>query len=374
VLNKTELFEALEAFSPRRRAIYEIARSAWVAASAILSAAVIAGLSTQIARWLVTSDLPTDAMIGAVIMPSVMAFVFVATGVRSASDPRFGKARNMAQAAWGGVRAGFVVGLVVVGFAHFLGQLLLTRAIYGPLEFQGRVFSYCGPIPVLYGLFFALPVAAGAGLFAAFTAVSAQVVYEVMAALGGHGRVVRQRDGDKSDASPTHSSDRTKTQRGLWQKRRVNADIPPIMGCLPRDELLMTLVSLWSAMLGGAIGAATGRFGGPLACHVTFGFIGGLVSSVILYLPLMGVAQAIDVFIMHRESEGRAVGGLASDKLAGLLGGVAGAVGAVVVAALPGNVDLFDPRVSVICWTAVAFVTIILSLAVVYYVRWKERT
>jgi hypothetical protein len=146
------------------------------------------------------------------------------------------------------------------------------------------------------------------------------------------------------------------------------------MNTLPRDDLLITLVSLWSAMLGGAIGAATGRVGGPLVCHVTTGFIGGLVSSVILYLPLMGLTQAIELFIMRRESEGRHTGGgLASDKLAGLLGGMAGAVGAIVVAALPGNVDLFDPRVSVICWTAVAFVAIVLGLAIVHYIRWKER-
>jgi hypothetical protein len=140
-----------------------------------------------------------------------------------------------------------------------------------------------------------------------------------------------------------------------------------------RNGLLITLVSQWSAMLGGTAGAAMGRIGGPFACHAIMGFIGGLVFSVLLYLPLMGVAQAIELFIMGREPAGRSIGGIPGDKLAGVLGGIAGAVGAVVVAALPGDVDLFDPHVSVICWTVVAFVPIILGLAVVQYTRWKER-
>lgn len=183
MFNKTELFEAVHAFSPRTRVMYEFGLFAATVLWALLSVAVLAGLSILLTRWLVTSDLSTDEMVGAIILPSVMAFVFVAASLRSTSDPHFGKGRNMARAAWRGARAGFVVGLVVVGFTHFLGQLLLTRAIYGPLEFQSHVLSYCGPIPVLYGLLFALPVAAGTGLFAAFAAVSAQVVYDVMAAL-----------------------------------------------------------------------------------------------------------------------------------------------------------------------------------------------
>lgn len=147
------------------------------------------------------------------------------------------------------------------------------------------------------------------------------------------------------------------------------------MKSLPHDDSLMTLVSLWSAMLGGALGAATGRMEGPLACHVITGFAGGLIFSVMLYLPLMGLMQAIQLFIMGKEPEPerRAVGGLDSDKLAGGLGGTAGAIGAVVVAALPNDVDMFDPRVSVICWTVVAFVPMVLGLAMVQYFRWKDR-
>ncbi|MBI5958701.1 MAG: hypothetical protein HY866_08200 [Chloroflexi bacterium] len=154
--------------------------------------------------------------------------------------------------------------------------------------------------------------------------------------------------------------------------RRDDAEFTPIMDTLPHGELLLTLVSLWSAMIGGAIGAATGRMIGPMACHITTGFIAGLLSSVILYLPLMGLAQAIRIFIIHKEPVGGTTGGMENDRLAGLLGGAAGAVGAVVVAALPKHSNLFDPQLFVICWTVVAFVAIVLGLGVIYFFRWKD--
>lgn len=158
--------------------------------------------------------------------------------------------------------------------------------------------------------------------------------------------------------------------RRRW-KRNDDADILPAMNTPRRDDLLGTLVSLWSAMLGGAVGAIAGQLGGLLVCQVMIGFAGGLISSVILFLPLIAIARAIEIYILRRESDGEPVGGLAGDQLAGLLGGVAGAAGAVVVVALPGDADLFDARVSIVCWTVVALVAISLGLAVVRYGHWK---
>jgi hypothetical protein len=146
-----------------------------------------------------------------------------------------------------------------------------------------------------------------------------------------------------------------------------------IMNTPSASDVVVTLVSLWSAMLGGALGAAMSQAGGSLACHAATGFIGGLVFSVLLYLPLMGVTQAVALFILRREIEGRPIGCTASDKLSGLLGGTAGAVGAIVVAALPKNTKLSDPPASILCWTVTAFVAILLGLAVVYSTRWKSK-
>lgn len=126
-------------------------------------------------------------------------------------------------------------------------------------------------------------------------------------------------------------------------------------------------------MLGGAIGSATGVLGGPFVCQVPIGFFSGLIASVLVYLPMIGATRAIKWYVTHQEPDGQTAGGLAGDKLAGLLGGVAGAVGAVVVAALPGNVNLFKPSVVVTCWTVVASVAIVLGLVIIRYVRWKGR-
>jgi hypothetical protein len=182
MLNETELFEAVKAFSRRTWVIYKIGLFAGMVAWTILSVAMMVGLSVMLVRWLVTSDLSTEEMVAAIIMPSVMAFMFVAAGFHSANDPRVGRIRNMARAAWGGARAGYGVGLVIVTLMHFLGQLLLIRAMYGPLDYR-QVSSYCGLIPVLYGLLFALPIALGTGLFAAAVTVSAQLTYDVITTL-----------------------------------------------------------------------------------------------------------------------------------------------------------------------------------------------
>ncbi len=120
-------------------------------------------------------------------------------------------------------------------------------------------------------------------------------------------------------------------------------------------------------MLGGAVGAAASQLGGLLACQVTVGFLIGLITSVILFLPLIAIVRIVELFVIHKDTEGLAAGGLAPDKLAGLLGGLAGSAGAVVVAALPDDANLFDAPVSVMCWTVVTLVAIGLSLALVRY-------
>ena len=138
------------------------------------------------------------------------------------------------------------------------------------------------------------------------------------------------------------------------------------------SNLLITLISLWGAMLGGALGAVVGGSLSPMACSVTAGFVGGFVFSVLLYLPLVGLIQGIGVFIIDRELEGQPIGCATSDRLSAILGGAAGAVGAVVVSVLSEEYELFAPESFVICWTVVAFVPIILSFALVVAARWQD--
>jgi hypothetical protein len=138
-------------------------------------------------------------------------------------------------------------------------------------------------------------------------------------------------------------------------------------------DVVVTLVSVWSAMFGGALGAALGGMSGPLVCNAVIGFIGGVVFSVLMFLPLVGLTQAVAMFIVRREMEGRPIGCVASDRLSAILGGVAGAVGATVVASLPDDYDLMDPRAFVICWTVAAFVPIILGFGLAMRVRWLDK-
>ncbi len=140
----------------------------------------------------------------------------------------------------------------------------------------------------------------------------------------------------------------------------------------PSRDLVVTLTSLWSAMLGGALGAAVGGSIGPMVCSAAFGLVGGFIFSVLVYLPLVGGMQAIALFVIGSDFEGQAIGCAASDRLSALLGAVAGAVGAVVVAALPDEYDLFAPESFVICWTVAAFVPIIISFALAMIARRKN--
>lgn len=126
-------------------------------------------------------------------------------------------------------------------------------------------------------------------------------------------------------------------------------------------------------MLGGAAGATIGRLSGSFICHSVIGFIAGWACSVLLNLVLMSVTEAMKLLTEGKELEGRPIGGATSEKLAGLMGGISGATGAVVVATLPTDVSLLDTRVSVVCWTVTAFIPIILILGLVHYTRWKNR-
>jgi len=157
--------------------VYEVLHPVSVALVGILCALLIGGLSALLARWLVDPDVGTDALMGAIIMPAIMAFAFVLAGARR----HFRAGESRWAAAWGAARrnavAGLAVGFVFVVFTHFLGQLLITRALYGSLEFHKHILDYIGLIPVLYGLLFAVPIALGCALYAAYITISGDLIY-----------------------------------------------------------------------------------------------------------------------------------------------------------------------------------------------------
>lgn len=146
------------------------------------------------------------------------------------------------------------------------------------------------------------------------------------------------------------------------------------MNRIPDSDLTVTIIGLWSAMLGGAVGAATGRLSDLMLCNTITGFVTGFVVSVLIYLPMMGIGQGIALLVMNRDIEGRPIGCVTSDRFSAILGGIAGSIGALVVAAVPPTYELRDPYAFTICWTVAAFVPIIVGFALVQHSRWKNRS
>jgi hypothetical protein len=132
------------------------------------------------------------------------------------------------------------------------------------------------------------------------------------------------------------------------------------------QRALPTLISLWSAMLGGAIGGALGKISSTLICSGVIGFIAGAIASVLVHMLLYMILYVITNFIFQAELGDYTIGGYRSDYLASVLGGIAGLCSAAVVnLALPSK-DLQAPQTFSVCWSAAAFLSIILTLILLW--------
>lgn len=135
----------------------------------------------------------------------------------------------------------------------------------------------------------------------------------------------------------------------------------------PIRRMVPNLISLWSAMLGGAAGAAAGRFGGGVIVNGIVGCLVGGILSVLIYLPLMMVAQLLSMVCMSIDMDERPIGCGASDTLSAALGGAAGGVGAVIVTLASQN--LTEPRGFVLCWTGAGCAPILLTAILIWRAR-----
>jgi len=184
MLSKTELFDGVQSFSPRQRVIYQIGLVLFLVALFVLSAGVIIGLSILLAYWLIDPEVSTEVLMSVTVVPGVMCLLFVAAGTERTYNTSMNKPEAMRRTGWRGLRAGFLTGVVVVALVHFLSQLIMARALYGRVHFSRSITAYCGPLPVLYGILFAIPIALGCGLFAAGMEIGEQVVYEWVSSQG----------------------------------------------------------------------------------------------------------------------------------------------------------------------------------------------
>ncbi|MBN1563392.1 MAG: hypothetical protein JXA10_06115 [Anaerolineae bacterium] len=178
MLTDSEIFDFLVDWPRRKRLIYSGILTGSVALVALLGGAIVVGLTTIVTYYVIDPDLSTEALMGSVIIPSIMAYGFIVAGATREFYPGEKLAYTMRIAAWNGIRRGMISGFLVMVVLHYLAQLLMARAIYGSLEYHTHPSYYCHPLPILYGLLFALPVGIGCGLLNAYLSVSDQVIFE----------------------------------------------------------------------------------------------------------------------------------------------------------------------------------------------------
>ena len=180
MLPESEIFGFVSNWSRRKRLIYDGILIVSMALAAILGGLVVAGLTALVAYYVVDPDLSTQALMGSVMLPSIMAYLFIVGRATREFYPGENYAYTMRIASRNGIRRGMLSGFFVMVVVHYLGQLLIARAIYGVLEYHAHPATYCHPLPILYGLLFALPVGIGCGLLNAYLSVSDQVIFEGM--------------------------------------------------------------------------------------------------------------------------------------------------------------------------------------------------
>ena len=134
-------------------------------------------------------------------------------------------------------------------------------------------------------------------------------------------------------------------------------------------DTIPTLISLWSAMLGGSIGAISGKLTSNVLCNGTVGFFVGAIFSVLLHVLLFIPVYMIATYITRSDFGENTIGGYKSDFLAGLLGGIGGLCAAIIVTLVLPTQSLREPHAFAVCWSTGAFIPLVLVLVLVWRVR-----
>ncbi len=127
---------------------------------------------------------------------------------------------------------------------------------------------------------------------------------------------------------------------------------------------------MWGAMLGGAIGASVGLFGGSWLVSSSLGFVAGFMCSVITVSGLLALSYIVSSMI-GTEFEDMPIGCPTSSQLSGFLGGFAGAIGAVILAHFGASRLQARSGAFALCWSITAFLPVIMALIVVRLARYR---
>ncbi len=141
------------------------------------------------------------------------------------------------------------------------------------------------------------------------------------------------------------------------------------MGEYPDYPVVPTLVSLWSAMLGGASGAVAGKLTTNVLLNGLIGFVIGGTASVLWHGMLTGLAYLVARVIFQSDISDRVLGGYKGDTLAGTFGAITGLCSAIVVTAVVPARNLQEPHAFTVCWSTATVVALTLTLTVLWRAR-----
>lgn len=163
MLSPIKFDETVWKLNARDRLIYEVVLLTQIIGAALMSLALIGGLSAWIAR-LLDPDMTTDSVVAAVIAPAYTIFALVWAALRRHDGYGDSLRLEVRRAA----RAGFMTGMrLAFGLLlvwYFLGQVIDARRIHGQSHFMEYPGTYCSPDAVFYALVFAVPIALGCSL------------------------------------------------------------------------------------------------------------------------------------------------------------------------------------------------------------------
>lgn len=129
-----------------------------------------------------------------------------------------------------------------------------------------------------------------------------------------------------------------------------------------------TLISLWSAMFGGAFGALAGTTSGYELLNGIIGSVWGFACSVPISIMLMTAAQVM-ISMAGSDIDDAPIGCATTSQLSGVIGGLTGLIGAVVLTGTTQGHRVTNPRTFFICWSVSASVAVALVLAAVFRER-----
>jgi hypothetical protein len=176
MLPQSDFDQTLWSLEAHKQFIYNAGMVVQIGMTVIVCVGLVGGLSTLIARRIVDPDLGREGLSAVVIMPAIIAFLAVSSFVRRTIMAGDSIRQALQAAIWDGLKIGMIVGFLMIASWYYLGQLAMTRAVYGADEYHAHPESYCSPRAALYGLIFAVPVALGCALYTAVYRVGPQVM------------------------------------------------------------------------------------------------------------------------------------------------------------------------------------------------------